>query len=132
MCIYIYIHVSSTYVTCHAARCTACPTCRPPSATTAGTSATRCASASPHSKRPSHIIPRGPLDLILRSGEQNFSFRTIFGRNRGRKQIPCDAPINLDKFSASDVNSEPISREMPDLKIRSGGPLGCHDTIYVY
>ena len=37
----------------------------------------------------------------------NIAILTLFGRNRGRKRIPRDAPINLDKFSASDANSEP-------------------------
>ena len=32
---------------------------------------------------------------------------TVFGQNRCRKRIPCDAPINLDKFLASDDDSEP-------------------------
>ena len=50
--------------------------------------------------------PRGPQDL-LRSREQTYKFRTIIEQNRGQKQIPCDALINLDNFSASDANSEP-------------------------
>ena len=53
------------------------------------------------------LQPRGPQDLILRSRERNHNFRTIFGQNRGRKRSPCDALINLDKFSASDANFEP-------------------------
>ena len=45
--------------------------------------------------------------LISRSRGQNSNFRIIFGQNRGRKRTPCQLPINLDKFSASDANSEP-------------------------
>ena len=57
---------------------------------------------------------------VIRSNEQHFSFRAIFGRIAGGNEFLID----LDKFSASDAISESYLHDKPDLKIRSNGPLG--------
>ena len=47
--------------------------------------------------------------LFLSCCKKNLYLRTTFERNRGRRRIPCDALMNLDKLSASDAKSEPTS-----------------------